>query len=256
MRRVVFNQKGGVGKSTIACNLASVSASMGYKTLLIDLDPQGNSTHYLLGKGPALGEKTLAHFFDAMLGFGFFKEKPTEFITATPFENLDIMPSDPKLAELQIKLESRYKMYKLREALDEIPEYTQVFIDTPPALGFFTKSALIAAQKCLIPFDCDEFSKNALHSLMDSVKEIQIDHNKDLEVEGIIVNQFQSTARFPLQLVQELEADGLPVLRPFISPTVKIRESHGESLPMVHFAPQHKVSQQYRELFKVLCSSK
>jgi len=255
MRRVVFNQKGGVGKSTIACNLAAVSALRGNRTLLVDLDPQGNATHYLLGEKDAALDKTLADFFDAMLGFGFFKDSPDVYIHPTPFENLFVMPSVPKLSELQIKLESRYKMYKLREALESLPDYTHVFIDTPPALGFFTKSALIASDRCLIPFDCDEFSKHALHGLMDSVQEIKLDHNPELEVEGIIVNQFQTTARFPKQVVEELENDGLPVTRPFISPTVKIRESHHVGQPMVHFAPRHKVSQQYEALFDSLESA-
>jgi len=252
MRRVVFNWKGGVGKSTISCNLAAVAAAKGQKTLLIDLDPQGNSTHYLLGELEESPKNTLADFFDAMLGFGFFKDKPQTFVRETPFENLFVMPSVPQLAELQVKLESRYKMYKLREALDLMLEFDRVFIDTPPSMSFFTRSALIAAQGCLIPFDCDEFSLHALHSLIEQAREIQIDHNPGLSIEGIIVNQFQSTARFPRQLVEELETRGLPVIQPFISSTVKIRETHRACKPLIHYAPKHKVSRQFVELYENL----
>jgi chromosome partitioning protein len=177
MRRVVFNQKGGVGKSTIACNLAAIAATRGRRTLLIDLDPQGNASRYLLGKALDEQKKTLAHFFEDILGYKLFPETLASYVVVTPFADLAVLPSDPRLEEVQFKLESRYKMYKLREALDKLQGYDEIFIDTPPALNFFTRSALIAADTCLIPFDCDDFSRRALYSLMDSVREIQSDHN-------------------------------------------------------------------------------
>ncbi len=120
MRRVVFNQKGGVGKSTITCNLAAISAMRGVRTLVIDLDPQANSTHYLLGAAADNLNNTATGFFDQMLNFK-LRPLPTEdFIVATPFENLFLLPADAALGELQAKLESRYKIYKLREALDAL----------------------------------------------------------------------------------------------------------------------------------------
>jgi len=119
MRRVVFNQKGGVGKSTITCNLAAISAQQGKRTLVVDLDPQGNSTQYLLGAAGENLEATLADFFDQTLNFKLNPRDTTEFVVATPFEGLHVMPSHPLLEELQGKLESRYKIYKLRDALEE-----------------------------------------------------------------------------------------------------------------------------------------
>ena len=163
MRYVVFNQKGGVGKSTITCNLGAISAQQGLRTLVVDLDPQGNSTRYLLGAGADEARDTAAEFFDQTLKFTLRHQGTEEFITATPFEHLDLLPSSPKLEELHAKLESRYKIYKLRDALDSLGDrYDRVYIDTPPALNFYTRSALIAAQGCLIPFDCDDFSRRAL----------------------------------------------------------------------------------------------
>ena len=97
MRRVVFNQKGGVGKSTITCNLAAISAQQGRRTLVIDLDPQGNSTQYLLGAGMDTLETTLADFFDQTLNFKLNPRDTGEFIIATPFEGLHVMPSHPQL---------------------------------------------------------------------------------------------------------------------------------------------------------------
>jgi chromosome partitioning protein len=244
MPLVVFNQKGGVGKSTITCNLAAISAAQGLRTLVIDLDQQGNSTSYLLGDSAAEDQPNVAGFFENTLSFSLRTVAPDDFIVGTPHEGLDLMPSSPALDELQGKLESRHKLYKLREALQKLGEtYDRIYIDTPPALNFYTRSALIAARGCLIPFDCDEFSRKALYTLMDNVQEIRADHNPDLAVEGIVVNQFQPRANLPQRVVQELIDDGLPVLQPYLPSSVKIRESHEQSLPMIYMDPNHKLTQ-------------
>ena len=253
MPLVVFNQKGGVGKSTITCNLAAISASQGLKTLVIDLDPQGNSTSYLLGDSARDDQPNVAGFFEHSLSYSFRPVPPTEFIVPTPHENLHVMPSSPALSELQTKLESRQKIYKLREALQKLGEtYDRIYIDTPPALNFFTRSALIGASGCLIPFDCDEFSRKALYTLMDNVQEIRADHNPDLAVKGIVVNQFQPRANLPQRMVNELIEEGLPVLTPYLSSSVRIRESHEQSLPMIYLDPNHKLTLALVELHEAL----
>lgn len=250
--RVVFNQKGGVGKSTITCNLAAIAAARGIKTLVIDLDPQANSTRYLLGAGADALTRTATGFFDQMLNFK-FNAQPTEaFIVGTPFDNLSLLPADPALEELQAKLESRYKIYKLKEALEALKTYDQIWIDTPPALHFYTRSALIAANACLIPFDCDEFARRALYTLLDNVNEIRADHNRNLQVEGIIVNQFQPRASLPRRIVEELKAEGQPVLDQMLSASVRIRESHEQARPMIHLDPAHKLTQEFTALYNAL----
>ena len=253
MALVVFNQKGGVGKSTITCNLAAISASQGLHTLVIDLDPQGNSSSYLLGESATEDQANVGGFFDFCLSFSFKPLTATDFVIPTPFDNLHLMAANAELNELQTKLESRQKIYKLREALQQLSEdYDRIYIDTPPALNFYTRSALIGATGCLIPFDCDEFSRKALYTLLDNVQEIKTDHNPELEVKGIVVNQFQPRANLPQRIVDELIAEGLPVLQPYLPSSVRIRESHEQSRPMVYLDPKHRLTQALVELHDTL----
>lgn len=252
MIRVVFNQKGGVGKSTIACNLAAISAASGQSTLLIDLDAQGNSTHYLLGADIPVTSGS-ADFFAESLNSRSKASEVQSFITPSAWENLSVMAASPELSDLQTKLESKLKIYKLKEALDELKKtYKSIWIDTPPALNFYTLSALIGADRCLIPFDCDDFSRQALYRLLENVDEIRADHNKRLRVEGIVVNQFSARSNLPTRLVEELIAEKLPVLQPYLSSSVRIKESHEARRPMIYFDASHKLTQEYLALWQGL----
>ena len=250
MRTVVFNQKGGVGKSTITVNLAAVGASRGRRTLVVDLDPSGNASRYLLGVEADTERTGAADLFEQSLKFSVRARPATDYVADTPFEALQLVAADARLDEMHAKLESRYKIYKLREALDELAEiYDDIWIDTPPALNFYSRSALIAARTCVIPFDCDEFSRRALYGLMASVDEIRADHNPALEIGGIVVNQFQPRANLPQRTVQELVDEGLPVLQPYLSASVKIRESHERATPMAWLDPRHKLAEEFEALY-------
>ena len=271
LTRVVFNQKGGVGKSSITVNLAAISAHAGYKTLLIDLDPQANSSQYLLGDDatysidkPAL-EPNIENYFDDVLGTtqnkgligsaigNILKTRAKgleSYVHQSPFKHLDVIPASPSLGALAHALESKHKIYKLRDALKQLEgRYDRIYIDTPPAFNFFTLSALIAADRVLIPFDCDVFSHRALHTLIENVVETQDDHNDGLSIEGIVVNQFQSQAKLPREVVEQLKAEGLPVLNNMLPPSVLMKESHHKNLPLIHLAADHKLTQAYQSLF-------
>ncbi|WP_366515104.1 ParA family protein [Paludibacterium sp.] len=253
MRRVVFNQKGGVGKSTITVNLAATAARQGKQVLVIDLDPQGNSSHYLLGAQAEA--RHLGGLFDQFLNITLFGKQASEFIEDTPFPGLRLLASHPSLTEMMGKLDARHKIYKLREALDALDEeadFDEIWIDTPPALNFYTLSALIAAQRCLIPFDCDTFSRQALYGLLTSVEEIRADHNPQLTIEGIVVNQFQPRASLPARQVAELRAEGLPILDTPLSASVRIRESHEASRPMPYLDQRHKLTLEFDQLYRQL----
>lgn len=253
MKRVIFNQKGGVGKSTIAVNLAAIAAHQGKRTLLIDIDPQCNASRYLLGQAAGEVAPTMGAYFEQLLSFSMFAKAASQYVHATPFENLSVMVAHPELGDLQSKLESRHKIYKLRDTLNELSkDFDEIFVDTPPAYNFFTQSALIAADSCLIPFDCDDFSRQALYTLVNNVAEIKADHNPALEIEGIVVNQFQPRALLPQRLVDELKEEGLPVLDNKLSSSIRIRESHDRNLPMIHLDARHKLSQEFLALYEEL----
>jgi chromosome partitioning protein len=229
-----------------------MSADEGLRTLVVDLDPQANSTLYLLGEPCDCERGTLSELFEQTLSFHIFPRPASDFIYPTEYPGLDVLPAHPEMAELQGRLESRYKIYKLREALADVGRYDAVYLDTPPAVNFFTMSALIAADRCLIPFDCDAFSRRALDVLLELVKEIVHDHNEHLEVEGIVINQFQSRANLPQRLIAEMREDGLPLLETFLSHSVKIRESHQAARPLIDMCPSHKLTREFRALFEAI----
>lgn len=269
--RVVFNQKGGVGKSSITVNLAAISAKQGYRTLVIDLDPQSNSSQYILG-----GKNTthalpsfspnIYDFFDEVANTNQSKNlissaigsllnnKPKGLdavIHQSPFPNLSVIPASADLGALSHALESKHKIYKLRDAINKLGNsFDRIYIDTPPAFNFFTLSALIAAERVLIPFDCDVFSHRALLTLLENIMETRQDHNDNLEVEGVIVNQFQAQAKLPREIVEQLKQDQLPVFKHMLPPSIIMKESHLKNLPLVYLAEDHKLTQTYIHLFK------
>lgn len=287
LTRVIFNQKGGVGKSSIAVNLASISASQGYRTLLIDLDPQCNSTQYLLGNKLAqlansqnngqvnsqIITPNIETFFAQTLQssapattmlftFPFSAMLPTgqgdktglaECVHATDFDNLAVIPASPVLGEILHQLENKHKIMKLKEGLASlVGEFDRVYIDTPPAFNFFTLSALIAGDRVIVPFDCDIFSKRALQTLVENILETRQDHNPHLTIEGIVVNQYDPRANLPKQVVQTLIDEGYPVFEAKLNPSVMMKESHHANLPLIYLNPKHKLTQQFIALYQEL----
>lgn len=271
LTRVIFNQKGGVGKSSIAVNLASISAGQGLRTLLIDLDSQCNATQYLLGEYGGDHENqqqtpTIATFFHQTLqantpnpallfalplGATTSEQKAlSDCIIATPFDKLSLIASSPELGEMLHPLESKHKILKLKEGLASLADsFDRVYIDTPPAFNFFTLSALIASDSVIVPFDCDVFSKRALQTLVANVVETRQDHNPKLYIEGIVVNQFDPRANLPTQVVQNLLDEGYPVFNAKLSPSVMMKESHHANVPLIYFNAKHKLTQQFLDLY-------
>jgi chromosome partitioning protein len=257
MRRVIFTPKGGVGKSSIACNLAAVSAHRGLRTLVIDLDIQGNATEYLLERRVGEVRDTVEDLFEQTLALNFLgKKSPESYVHRSRFPNLSVMPAGPSMDVLAGRLEARQKIYKFRDALRELgARFDRIYVDTPPAVNFYTRSALIAADRVLVPFDCDDFSRQALYAVIETIRELREDHNPTLMFEGVVVNQYQPGAKLPRQLLDELEAEGLPLLPVKLASSVKMRESHQEHTPLVHLAPKHKLTAAFEALHEHLHSA-
>ena len=252
MKRVVFNRKGGVGKSTIVCNLAAVAANKGRKVLVVDLDPQANTTSYLghSGKDNVVG---IAEFMESTISRNYREFTSEDYIRKTRFENLSLISASYALVDLENRLEAKHKIYKLRDFLNNLHEdFDEIYLDTPPALNFFTVSALIAADRCILPYDCDVFAREAMIDLSEELEEIIEDHNPQLVIEGVVVNQFLARARLPQQAVEELAKEKFKLLKPFISSSIKIKESHAQSIPLIYLAPNHIVTQQFVDLHKTL----
>lgn len=252
MIRTVFNQKGGVGKSTIVCNLAAAAAGTGRRVVVVDLDPQGNSTSYL-GHDGQDGVVGMTEFFESQLSHKYRNLSSDDFVRETAFPGLFLVSANRDMADLEQKLSTRHKILKLRKFARSLAGiYDEVFLDTPPAFNFFSLSALIAADTVLVPFDCDEFSRDALFELLQNIDEVREDHNPSLTFEGVVINQFQSRANYPKQAVAQLGDAGVKVLEPYISTSVKVRESHGAKKPLVLMEPRHKISQQFVSLYSTL----
>lgn len=252
MIRAIFNQKGGVGKSTITCNLAAAATRVGRSAVVVDVDPQGNATSYL-GHDGKDGVVGMTEFFDSLLSHKYRSFEADDFVRETAFPELYVVSANREMADFENKLSRRHKILKLRRFVRELADvYDDVFIDTPPAYNFFSLSALIAAESVLIPFDCDEFSRGAVFELLQNLEEVREDYNDDLRFEGAVINQFQARANYPRHAVAELQASGIPVLEPYISMSVKVRESHGASKPLVLMHPSHKVSREFMSLYASL----
>lgn len=257
MKWAIFNQKGGVGKTSITCNLAASFARMGRKVLVVDLDSQGNSSQYLLGEKMEEIGNTISDFFSSTLSFKLFKNSLQDAIYDTEYDQLFVVPADAELKDLQPKLEGRYKIFKLSEAIDAVSQslgFDDVFFDTPPALNFYSMSSLIAADRVLIPFDCDAFSADAILGVMDIVDEVAADHRPQLKVEGIIINQFQVQAKLPKRTIDGLLSHGLKVLNPYLPSSIVMRESHSAGTPLPYFRPSHKLTKEFARLAEQLVS--
>ncbi len=258
MKRVIFNQKGGVGKSSIACNLAAVSAAMGHSTLVIDLDVQGNSSMYLgydiHDESQLIAGASVAELYKSLFGLRRASSiEELDCVLDTGYENLSLMPASLELSTIEHDLASRFKFYELRKALDRLSGYfDRIYIDTPPALGFYAKSALIAADRVLIPFDCDVFAQRALYNVIENMLKIKNSDNKNLLIEGIVINQFMGQSQLPAELVKEIKSYGIPVLDSYLSSSVKMKISHATQTPLIYLDRTHKLTQQFVRLYELI----
>ena len=237
----VANQKGGVGKTTTAVNLAAALGVLEKKVLLIDADPQANATSGLgIEEVNFSTYNLLEHSADVK-----------DCIQKTSSPNLDLVPSHIDLVAAEIELVDRDKReYMLKKALEEVKsEYDYIIIDCAPSLGLITVNALTAADSVIIPIQCEYFALEGLGKLLNTVKNVQKIHNYDLDIEGLLLTMYDSRLRLSNQVVEEVNTH-FPemVFETVISRNVRLSEapSFGESILM--YDAESKGAIQYIQL--------
>ena len=223
----IANQKGGVGKTTTSVNLAAALAVLEKKVLLVDADPQANATSGL-GVEVKLQKLGTYQLLD-------HTAKVAKTIVATSTPNLDLIPSHIDLVAIEIELVNKNEReYMLKKALQPVlDQYDYVIIDCAPSLGLITLNALTAADSLVIPVQCEYFALEGLGKLLNTVKSVQKIHNKNLDIEGLLLTMYDSRLRLSNQVVEEVQKHfGKMVFKTIIQRNIRLSEapSFGESI--------------------------
>ncbi len=246
----VANQKGGVGKTTTAVNLSAALARLGEKVLLIDIDPQGNTTS---GVGLSKREVRVC-IYDALIN-----ELPLErIILPSRWKNLFVVPATIQLAGAEIELVPTVsREVKLREALAPVKgDYSIIIIDCPPSLGLLTLNALTAASGVLIPIQCEYYALEGLGQLMNTISLVRKHLNDALIIEGVVLTMFDSRTNLSEQVVEEVrEYFKDKVYRTIIPRNVRLSEAPSHGLHILEYDPRSKGAEVYMALAEEVSSN-
>lgn len=238
----VSNQKGGVGKSTTAVNLASCIAAEGKKVMIIDLDPQGNTTSgYGISKYGV--EKSV---YGMLIG----EAKADEVIVKTQF-NVDVIPANSQLSGAGIELVNLPRREsRLREALAPVVgDYDYIFIDCPPSLDLLTLNGLCACDSVLIPIQCEYYALEGLSELMSTLKTVRKMYNKYLEIEGVVFTMYQGRLNLTIQVVEQVKKFfGDKVYKTTVPNNVRLAEAPSFGMPINFYDPASRGCEAYRDM--------
>lgn len=241
----VVNQKGGVGKTTSAVNLVAGLGNEGKKVLLVDADPQGNST-----SGYGINKRDVVFSsYDLLIG----SQKAAVTIQSTTFKNVDIIPANMNLAGAEVELIGiEEREAQLKRALSLVrEEYDYIFIDCPPSLGLITINALTASDTFLVPIQCEYYAMEGLSQLMASVRQIKRLYNPGLELEGVLLTMYDARLNLTQQVVEEIKkffANKLYETK--IPRAVRLSEAPSYGMPIQYYDRRNKGAKAYDELAK------
>jgi len=238
------NQKGGVGKTTSCINIASCAAELGLRVLLVDTDPQGNTT-----SGVGITKKAAKTMYDVLIDGA----DPADCVLKTAFENLSLVPSNLDLAGAEIELfDVPRRERRLAAFLEKCAgDYDLVAIDCPPSLSLLTVNALTAADGVLIPMQCEYFALEGLIQLMLSIRRVKDLYNHALSVPGILITMYNGRLTLTSEVLGEIKKHyGDKVLRTPIPRSVRLTEAPGFGEPINHYDKYSKAADAYRAATK------
>lgn len=239
----VFNQKGGVGKTTTNVNLSACLANLGKKVLVIDIDPQGNTT-----SGFGIDKTNLnSSIYDVLINGADIKEA----LINSNIENLDLIPSNTDLAGAEIELTgSENREHTLKRAVTSIKDdYEFIFIDCPPSLGLLTINALVASDGVIIPIQCEYYALEGVSQLMNTIKLVKSSLNPSLEIEGVVLSMFDGRTNLSIQVVDEVKRFFKGKVYTTIIPrNVRLAEAPSHGLSIVEYDSKSKGAEAYMDL--------